>query len=474
VNDGATAMPAPGPPRDAAIPQAVERTLDNGLRVVAFEQRNLPLIAAQLLVDCGGAAEREEEAGLSAMVAALLTQGTTRRSATEIAAAIDALGARLDAGSGYDASVVSVSATTPAFGQAFALLNEIVRAPAFVSREVERVRTKSLSDLSLTYANPNALARLVAYRVAYAGAPYGHPLAGTAATLASLERDRVAWFHERFYRPDDATLVIGGDLTLDEAFALAERELGGWHAPGSARCTVPDAAFPAARPRVVIVDKPESGRTALSVGRVTIPRRSPDYAAAVVANAVLSGYSGRINQEIRVKRGLSYSASTSLPARRLPALFSASTLIDHGRAVEATEVTLATLRSLVDAPARDDDLVSRKATVTGGFYRGIETIDGIASALAEHVLFDVPLDELSRFPARIAAVDAAVVRSFAARWLVEDLFVVLVGDASRFAGELAQTHDVRIIPGDGLDLGSPTLEAGALTAPRLIDRDAVG
>jgi zinc protease len=237
---------------------------------------------------------------------------------------------------------------------------------------------------------------------------------------------------------------------------------------------VPDAALPAARPRVVIVEKPESGRTALSVGRVTIPRRSPDYAAGVVANAVLSGYSGRINQEIRVKRGLSYGASTSLPARRLPALFSASTLIDHGRAVEATEVTLATLRSLVDAPARDDDLISRKATVTGGFYRGIETIDGIASALAEHILFEVPLDELSRFPARIAAVDAAAVRSFAARWLVEDLFVVLVGDASRFAGELAQTHDVRIIPGDGLDLGSPTLEAGELTAPRLIDRDAVG
>jgi zinc protease len=473
VNDGAPVMPAPGPPRDAAIPAAVERTLDNGLRVVAFEQRNLPLIAAQLIVGCGGAAEREEEAGLSAMVAALLTQGTTRRSATEIAAAIDALGARLDAGSGYDASVVSVSATTPAFGQSFALLNEIVRAPAFLAREVERVRTKSLSDLSLTYANPSALARLVAYRAAYAGAPYGHPLAGTAATLASLERDRVAWFHERFYRPDDATLVIGGDLTVDEAFAFAEGELGSWRAPDSPRCAVPDAVIPPPRARVVIVDKAESGRTALTVGGVTIPRRSPDYAAGVVANAVLTGYSGRVNQEIRVKRGLSYSASTSLPARRLPALFTASTLIDHGRAVEATEVMLATLRSLVDAPAGDDDLISRKATVTGGFYRGIETIDGIASALAEHVLFDLPLDELPRFPGRIAAVDASAVRRFAARWLVDDLCVTLVGDASRFAADLARTRDVRIIPGDQLDLGSPALEAEVVPVPPLLDADAV-
>jgi predicted Zn-dependent peptidase len=158
----------------------------------------------------------------------------------------------------------------------------------------------------------------------------------------------------------------------------------------------------------------------------------------------------------------------------LPALFTVSTLVDHGRAVEATEVTLATLRSLVDRPASDDDLVSRKATVTGGFYRGIETIDGITGALAEHVLFDLPPDDLQQFAARVEAVDAAAVRDFAARMLVDDVFVVLVGDASRFASELARTHPVRVIPGDALDLGSPTLEASAPGEARPIVHDGVG
>ena len=156
------------------------------------------------------------------------------RGATELAAAADALGARLDAGSGFDASLLSVSATTPAFPYAFALLDEVLRRPAFAPREVERVRTKSISDLALTYANPGAVARLVAQRVAYGGAPYGHPVAGTISTLGALGRDRVAWFHERFYRPDDAVLVIGGDLSVDDAFALAERELGSWRAPDTA------------------------------------------------------------------------------------------------------------------------------------------------------------------------------------------------------------------------------------------------
>ncbi|MBV8644361.1 MAG: insulinase family protein [Candidatus Eremiobacteraeota bacterium] len=451
-------IPAAGPPRDAVVPMPVERVLDNGLRVVAFSQRNLPLVAAQLVVRCGGAAEHEDEAGLAALVAALLTQGTVERGATELAAATDALGARLDAASGYDATIVSASATTPAFPHVFALLDEVVRRPAFAPREVERVRTKSLSDLTLTYANPSALARLVSHRVGYGGAPYGHPVAGTAASLAALGRERVAWFHERFYRPDDAVLVLGGDLTTDEAFALAERVLGDWRAPSTPLDRRPDAPIPPSRARVVIVDKPDAGRTAVNVGRITIPRRSPDYYAALVASAVLSGYSGRLNQEIRVKRGLSYGAGAALPARRMPGLFTATTLVDHTRAAEAVEVTLATVASLSTEPASDDDLVTRKATLVGGFYRAIETIDGIAGSVTEHVLYEVPLGELQRYTQAVGAVDAASVRAFAERSLIPDAFVVLVGDAAKFADAIMQVHaDVRVIPFDALDLGSPAL-----------------
>ena len=454
----AAAAPVAGPPRDATLPAPVERVLDNGLRVVAFSQRNLPLVAAQLVIRCGGAAEREDEAGLSALVAALLTQGTTVRGAVELAAASDALGARLDAASGYDASVVSVSATTPAFPAAFGLLSEIVRQPAFAPTEVERVRTKSISDLSLTYANPSSLARLVAQRTAYADTPYGHPVAGTVATLGALGRDRVAWFHERFYRPDDAVLVIGGDLAVDEAFALAERVLGAWRSTGAVPERPPFGRIPPPRPQVVIVDKPDAGRTAVLSGRVTIERASPDYYAATVAIAVLSGYSGRLNQEIRVKRGLSYGAGALLAMRRMPGLFLASTLVDHTRVAETTDVMLATVRSLVDAPATDDDLVKRKATVTGGFHRAIETIDGIAGMVAEHVLYDVPLTAINEYTSRVQAVDAASVSAFAGGGLVPDDFVVLVGDAAKFHDDVARAYpNVRTIPLESLDFGSPTL-----------------
>jgi zinc protease len=454
--------PSPGPPHRADLPTPVERTFPNGLHAIAFRQRSgpkalgVPLIAAQLIFRGGGSAESEGEAGLAMLASTLLTQGTTSRSAVEFAQAVDSLGARIDASSGYDATVVSVSATTPIFPQAFALFDEVVRRPAFAPGEVERVREKAIGDLALTYSNPSALARLVAHRVAYGGAPYGHPLAGTAETLATLGRDRVAFFHERFFRPDNATLIIGGDCDVEEAFALVARQFGDWTAPATPLAIAAPFAAPAPAARVVIVDKPDAGRTAIIAGRVSIARKDPDYATGVVATAVLSGYSGRLNQEVRVKRGLSYGAGAQLVARREPGVFLASTLVDHGKVGEATTVVLDTLRGLATEAPAESELVTRKATVSGSFSRSIETIDGIAGQIGELALYGLPLDEIGDFLPRVEAVGPDAVRDFAQRAMSTATFVVLVGDASRFAAEIAASHtDVATIPFAQLDLNRP-------------------
>lgn len=460
--------PAPGAPRYATLPTPRERTLRNGLRVIAFAQRSgpkalgVPLIAAQLIVRGGGARETEAQAGLCALTASLLTTGTTELTALQIAQQVDALGARLDASSGFDASVVGVSATTPVFGQAFALFNDVVRHPAFAPGEVERVRSKTIGDLGLTYSNPSALARLVANRVAYAASPYGHPLAGTAETLPTLTRANVASFHERWYRPDNAVLVIGGDITPDAAFELVDRVFGDWQPPATPLPANAPLPAPPSVARVVAIDKPDAGRTAIVVGRVAIARNSPDYFAGTVATAVLSGYSGRLNQEIRVKRGLSYGAGAQLVTRHEPGVFLASTLVEHVRVAEATQVVLETLGGLSRSAVDAAQLAIRKETITGGFYRGIETIDGIAGTLGEFALYDVPLSDLDRYVGCIAAVNAGDVQRFAQTYIAAHPFVVLVGNVADFGAAISAAHpDAQIIAYDRLDLNLATLAAEA-------------
>ena len=457
--------PSPGAPHRADLPLPVERTLANGLRVIAFPQRSapkayaVPIIAAQLIVGGGAAAETEAEAGLATLTTTLLTQGAGRRSAVEFAQAIDGLGARLDAASGYDASIVSLTALTHVFPAAFALFDEIVRQPSFPQAEVERVRAKAIGDLALSYSSPSALARFVAQRVAFAASPYGHPVAGTAETLSTLDRDRIVAFHARYFRPDNATLIVGGDCVPAEAFALAERQFGGWRAPAEPLSVAAPFITPRPQSLVVIVDKPDAGRTAIVAGRVGIARRAPNYAAGVVATAVLSGYSGRLNQEVRVKRGLSYGAGAQLIARREPGLFLASTLVDHTKVEEAVTVMLDSLHGLAAAPPEATELVTRKATISGGFSRSIETIDGITGVLGELALYGVPLTELGDYLPEIEAVDGAMVQRFAAETF-EDLFVVLVGDARIFGEAIRASHpNVRTIPLARLDLSQPNAEA---------------
>ncbi len=460
---GLLAPPAPSAPRDATLPIPHERTLDNGLRVIAFAQRvgpkalGVPLVAAQLIVRAGGSSESQTQAGLAALTASLLTTGTRKATALEIAQQVDALGARLDASSGFDASVVSVSATTPVFREAFALFRDL-QEPAFAATEFERLRTKSIGDLGLTYSNPSALARLVANRVAFGASPYGHPLAGTAQTLAALTRADVVAFHERWYRPDNALLVIGGDLLPDEAFALADSVFGDWRPSTDAAGDIAALPAPAALGRVVVVDKPDAGRTAIVAGRIAIARSSPQYYSGTVATAVLSGYSGRLNQEIRVKRGLSYGAGAQLVTRRDPGLFLASTLVDHARVAEAVAVVGETLAGLAREPVAAVELAPRKETVNGAFYRGIETIDGIAATLGEFALYDVPLVELGQYVARISAIGPADIQEFARRYIAPEPFIVLVGNAKHFGSSIAERYPgARFIAGTELDLNEPDL-----------------
>lgn len=452
--------PAPAPPRSVKFPRPVEKTLANGLRVIVIERAGAPLVTAQLVIKNGGEVDPPELAGLGNMLADLITKGTEKRSATQIAEAIEALGGSLYSSARWDSTRVGVDVISSKIGPAVDILADVVRRPTFKDEEIERLRQQTLDDLTVELGQPGSIARYVASRVVFGDAPYGQPLAGTPETIARIDRNDFLKYHGRWYRPDNAILVLGGDLKATSAFALAQQYFGDWKKPAEPLPNLPaPKPVTSAGPRVIVVDKPDAGQAAVLVARAGITRNDPDYFRGIVANSVLSGYSGRLNQEIRIKRGLSYGAGSSLDTRRNVGPFVASAQTKNPSAVQVAELLLGEVGRLATAPVPDSELTPRKAVVVGNFARNLETAGGLVAQVATLAVYGISFDEINRYIGNAQTVTASDVQRFAGSHLdAKATSIVIVGNAKEFLPELRQKYpQVEVIPIAELDLNTALL-----------------
>jgi zinc protease len=451
--------PPPGPPVTPRLPAASERILPNGLRVIVAHDGSLPLVTAQLTIKAGGAADPAGHAGLADFTASLLEQGAGTRSAEQVARDIEALGAHIDANAGWDGTRIDLEALTAKLPASMAIFADVVRRPTFAQDELERLRARTLDTLEVNLQQPGELARFAAADAVFAGTPYGHAIGGTPASLKRLTRADIAAFHQTWYRPDAAVLVLTGDITPDAGFALAQQAFGDWKAPARPLATIPVAA-PQAKPRVIVIDLPGTGQTAVDLYLPAIRRADPRYYQLMVANGVLGGgYSARLNEEVRVKRGLSYGANSVLDARRGVGPIAASAQTKNESAAEVADLMLAEIAGLKSNPPSAEELAARKATLTGGFNRSVASNDGLASYLSNIALQGVDLNEINRYSPNVEAVTADQVKAMAAEVLDPSrATLVIAGDAKAFGAALkAKYPQAEIIPVDQLNLDSATL-----------------
>ncbi|MBA4804846.1 MAG: insulinase family protein [Brevundimonas sp.] len=453
------APPALGAAREAVIPAVAERTLPNGLRVIVAKSTDLPIMNAQLVLGGGAAADPADRPGLAGLTAGLATQGAGGRSAPEIARTLEALGANIGGGAGADATQMFVSAPIASAEAVGAVLADVVQRPDFAEAEVARSRTQAVNALRVNYRQPGPLASAVLNRLLYGASPYGAPSSGTPASVAAITRDEIVAFHDRWWRPDNATVIVTGGMEPEAAFAWAEQVLGGWERPAAPKPTVGNRAGAPAGPRVVVVDLPGAGQAAVTAA-VRAPRRADaGYYPLAVANAVLgSGQNGRLFQEVRAKRGLSYGAYSSLGARAEGGALVASTQTKNESAAEVVGLVLAEFDRLAREPVADQAVTDREAFITGGFQRSLETTGGLGGLLADAVVNGLPLSEIGAYPQKIAATTPDSLREAARVVSAEEAVVVVVGQADMFIDALRAAHpDVAVIPAAELDLDSPTL-----------------
>jgi zinc protease len=450
-----TTPPPPAAPRPLAIAAPSEAKLANGLRVIVARREGIPLVSAELVALAGAEADPPRLSGLASLSASLMTQGTRHHSAPELATAAEALGGSLDSGAGWNQSIVSMTVTTPKLDAALALVAEVAREPVFSPEEIERIRTQTLDALKVAYASPGTLAGLVAERLAYGAGAYGHPASGTPESLPRIGRDDLVAAHRRTFRPDNAVLILAGDITPDAGLALARRHFGSWTAPSEPVPAPPVAAPARSDAPVAIVNMAKAGQAGVVVALALPERSGSERAIGAVLNSVLGGgYSSRLNQEVRIKRGLSYDASSRLDARREAALFRVAVQTKNESAAEVVGLVQAEIDRLMNEPIPADELAARKLTLIGGFSRSVETTAGLATAIRALVVANRSPAELKERIGELEAVTAADIQRYAAAHLgAANRRLAVAGEASAFGAVLAASQPGLVTVGqDALDL----------------------
>jgi len=453
--------PEPGPLGKIEFPAYEKRVLPNGLTVYALEHHEQPVVAIRLLISAGADRDPRDLPGVAAFTANLLNQGTKTRTATKIAEAIDQVGGSLEASADMESTTVGAAVLIDNVGLAFELLNDVVMNPAFATDELSRAQQQSLSGLTANMEDPDFIADAVFDRVVYGSHPYGHLESGTLQSIPKIKREDLVKFHNTYYAPNISALAIVGDLGTTDAFKLAEQWFGSW----SRKDVPPQPNFEVPKlqgRRIVVIDKPDSVQTEIRVGHTTVTRKDANYFNVLVASYILGGSgSGRLNQTLRVQRGLTYGAYTTIRPKRGPSSFYSTTDTRTEKTVEALKLVFDEIQKFGTSDVPAQDLQNAKSFIIGSFPLGIEVPNDLATRLTTVFLYDLGDDYLKTFRDRLAAVSGAnVLRAAREQLSADNTAAVMVGKAEEFAKDLDGLGQVQIIPADRLDLDSPTLEQG--------------
>lgn len=437
--------PGPGPVAPFAIPEVRAASLDSGLEVRIARRHGVPLVTALLVMDAGESTVAGEQAGLGVLTGKALHGGTARRSAVELACALEDMGTHLGTAVGWDSTVVSLTCAADRFPRALRLLSEVVLAPGYPQEEVERIREQQLAGIRQRSMYPARLATTAAAHFLFReGATYGRPMGGVEATVAGLERAHVTDFAAGRYRPRGAALVVAGDVSQAAVTDLAAECFGDWE--GRAAPVEATAGPRFGERRIVIVHRPGAVQSELRIGHASVPRTTPDFFPLIVLNAVLGGaFTSRLNLNLREDKGFTYGVNSRFLLRRAGGMFRIATAVGTEVTAAAVREVLAETEALVADGPTPSEVRGARDYLAGIFPLRMETTSQVASGIAQVFVHGLPADYHARYREQVRAVEVADVARAARRRLHPDaLTVVVAGDADRVAPELEALGPVEV------------------------------
>jgi zinc protease len=477
--------PEPTSPRAVKIPKIFESELRNGLKIIVVERKNVPLVSVNLMINGGASSEDDELAGVTDMTASLLTKGTKIRKAEAIAEQMEFLGSGIGGSAGWMSTNIGFNATTDKLDKAMEIFADVVLHPTFPQSEIDLYKSQAIDNLESSLKQPGTLARYVAARFSFGE----HSVGGTPETIKAITRKDLLAIYKAKFKPENGTLIFTGDISQSQGNALAKKYFNSWGKPlvtdgignTMGRGINLKITFEQYKKsfqnkqtvnRMLVVDLPNSGQAAVVyakniksddygwVFKTDATRYNDRFYSASVANSLLGGgYSSRMNQEIRIKRGLSYGAGSSIAWRDSGGNFSTICQTKTVSAAEVAELTLTEINRLINEDASGAELTPRKNVLNGDFGREFETNGGISGQIEDLLTFGLPMSDLNSYMNGNEKVTAQQVKDFAL-FNLKGGDIIIVGDYKDFKDDLAKrfpNQKIEVIKASELDLNSDTL-----------------
>jgi zinc protease len=428
--------PAPLPARALTIPTPYETTLPNGLQLVVVEDHRLPLVSYRLAFRTGTANDPAELPGLTSMMTDMLNEGTETRSSRQIADEVARIGASLSAGANSDYTTVAASALSMYGEQILGLMADIALHPTFPATELDLLRQNKKQGLIHQRSQAEFLANERLARTLFGQHPYSR-VSTTPEVLDAMTRERIVAFHRQMFIPNNAVLVVVGDVGREQLVKRLTETFGQW-GKGTAAAT----EFPAPPVRssraIYVVDRPGSAQSNIIIGNAGITRTSNDYFPVVVMHTVLGATaSGRLFMNLREAKGYTYGAYSSMDARRSAGWFGSTAEVRTPVTGPSLKEFFYELERIRREPVSEQELNNAKSYLTGVFPIRLETQSGITDQLVQIKMFGLPADYLQTYNARIQAVTARDIQRVAQQYITPDkAAIVIVGDASAIMDQI--------------------------------------
>jgi zinc protease len=417
------------PARAGMVPKRM--VLDSGLVLLTSEQRALPMVSIELLIDAGSRYEPENQAGLANLTAKLLTYGTQRRSALQISEALDFIGASLSTDSGEDVASVSLTILKKDLAMGLDLLAEILTQSTFPQGEIDRQKQAVIASIRAREEDPGAVAATKFAAALFPQSPYGRPVEGTEVTVKGLQRKSLQDFFSGYYRPNRAIISVVGAIGEKEIAQALNRAFSGWNkGEPSGKMLVP-TNIGAAQQLQINKDLTQSN---IILGHNGVTRGNPDYYAVQVMNYILGGggFSSRVMDSIRNERGLAYSVYSYFAAEKSHGSFQFVMQTKNETALEAIQIARDEIRRIREAPVSEQELNDAKDYLIGSFPLRFDTNRKVAGFLAQVEYYQLGLNYPEQYAGLIRKVTREDVQRVAKEYLrPEQLITVIVGNLKK-------------------------------------------